>query len=104
MFDCIEGFYNATRRHSTIGYLSLVEFERKVGLANQPSIKPAAAQSVWRGIIWLLIAGCLPSGKTHDVLTIPADNHDVLTIPADNSVIRMPISAVSLALDAIKLG
>jgi transposase InsO family protein len=26
-------YYNATRRHSTIGYLSPVEFERKVGLA-----------------------------------------------------------------------
>lgn len=25
--------YNTTRRHSTIGYLSPVEFERKVGLA-----------------------------------------------------------------------
>jgi transposase InsO family protein len=25
--------YNATRRHSTIGYVSPVEFERKVGLA-----------------------------------------------------------------------
>jgi putative transposase len=25
--------YNATRRHSTIGYISPVEFERKVGLA-----------------------------------------------------------------------
>jgi putative transposase len=25
--------HNATRRHSTIGYLSPVEFERKVGLA-----------------------------------------------------------------------
>jgi hypothetical protein len=25
--------YNAIRRHSTIGYLSPVEFERKVGLA-----------------------------------------------------------------------
>ena len=25
--------YNAVRRHSTIGYLSPVEFERKVGLA-----------------------------------------------------------------------
>ena len=29
----IERFYNATRRHSTIGHLSPVEFERKVGLA-----------------------------------------------------------------------
>jgi putative transposase len=33
VFDYIERFYNAIRRHSTIGYLSPVEFERKVGLA-----------------------------------------------------------------------
>jgi putative transposase len=32
VFDYIERFYNAIRRHSTIGYLSLVEFERKVVL------------------------------------------------------------------------
>lgn len=29
----IERFHNLTRRHSTIGYVSSVEFERKVGLA-----------------------------------------------------------------------
>jgi putative transposase len=33
VFDYIERFYNPTRRHSTIGYVSPVEFERKVGLA-----------------------------------------------------------------------
>ena len=33
VFDYIERFCNTTRRHSTIGYLSPVEFERKVGLA-----------------------------------------------------------------------
>ena len=33
MFDYIERFYNTVRRHSTIGYVSPVEFERKVGLA-----------------------------------------------------------------------
>src|SRR4249919_837209 len=33
VFDYIERFYNARRRHSTIGYLSPMEFERKVGLA-----------------------------------------------------------------------
>ncbi|WP_234832332.1 IS3 family transposase, partial [Rhodopseudomonas palustris] len=33
VFDYIERFYNATRRHSTIGYLSPVEFERRLGLA-----------------------------------------------------------------------
>ena len=33
VFDYIERFYNTTSRHSTIGYLSPVEFERRVGLA-----------------------------------------------------------------------
>jgi putative transposase len=33
VFAHIERFYNALRRHSTTGYLSPVEFERKVGLA-----------------------------------------------------------------------
>jgi putative transposase len=27
VFDYIEGFYNPTRRHSTIGYVSPVQFE-----------------------------------------------------------------------------
>ena len=33
VFDYIERFYNAVRRHSTIGYISPVEFEKKAGLA-----------------------------------------------------------------------
>jgi putative transposase len=33
VFDYIERFYNAKRRHSTIGYLSPVEFEMKAELA-----------------------------------------------------------------------
>jgi putative transposase len=33
VFDYIERFYNPRRRHSTIGYLSPVEFEMKAGLA-----------------------------------------------------------------------
>ncbi len=33
LFDYIERFYNTTRRHSTIGYLSPVEFERRIMLA-----------------------------------------------------------------------
>jgi putative transposase len=31
--DYIERFYNAIRRHSTIGYISPMEFETKAGLA-----------------------------------------------------------------------
>jgi putative transposase len=33
VFDYIERFYNPRRRHSTLGYLSPIEFERKAGLA-----------------------------------------------------------------------
>ena len=33
VFDYIERFYNPKRRHSTIGYLSPMDFERKAGLA-----------------------------------------------------------------------
>jgi len=33
VFDYIERFHNTTRRHSTIGYISPVEFERRVMLA-----------------------------------------------------------------------
>ena len=33
VFDYIERFYNAKRRHSTIGYMSPMEFEMQAGLA-----------------------------------------------------------------------
>jgi putative transposase len=33
VFDYIEHFCNPKRRHSTIGYLSPMEFERQAGLA-----------------------------------------------------------------------
>ena len=33
VFDYIERFYNPKRRHSTIGFVSPMEFERQVGLA-----------------------------------------------------------------------
>jgi putative transposase len=33
VFDYIELFYNAKRRHSTIGYMSPMEFEMQAGLA-----------------------------------------------------------------------
>ena len=33
VFDYIERFYNPKRRHSTLGYLSPIEFERRAGLA-----------------------------------------------------------------------
>ena len=33
VFDYIERFYSPKRRHSTIGYLSPMEFESQVGLA-----------------------------------------------------------------------
>jgi putative transposase len=33
VFDYIERFYNPRRRHSTLGYISPIEFERRAGLA-----------------------------------------------------------------------
>ena len=33
VFDYIERFYNAVRRHSTIGYVSPMEFENSTGKA-----------------------------------------------------------------------
>jgi transposase InsO family protein len=33
VFDYIERFYNPKRRHSTIGYMSPMDFETKAGLA-----------------------------------------------------------------------
>ena len=39
VFDYIERFYNPTRRHSTLGYLSPVQFEKLKSV----SAKPAAA-------------------------------------------------------------
>ena len=32
VFDFIERFYNPKRRHSTIGYLSPIEFERRAAV------------------------------------------------------------------------
>ncbi|PUE89152.1 IS3 family transposase, partial [Xanthomonas hortorum] len=33
VFDYIERFYNPTRRHSTLGYLSPMDFERQAQVA-----------------------------------------------------------------------
>ena len=32
VFDYIERFYNAKRRHSTIGYVSPIDYEKQAGL------------------------------------------------------------------------
>lgn len=46
LFDYIEGFYNPTRRHSSIGYISPADYERaaardvKAAQSEKASIKP----------------------------------------------------------------
>ena len=55
VFDYIECFDNPKRRHSTIGYLSPVEFEMQVGFVSRVSTKPGAGhnrQSVARSRIF----------------------------------------------------
>jgi hypothetical protein len=45
VFDYIERFYNAVRRHSTIGYLRPVEFERKLGCpSNRQQLSPGLSR------------------------------------------------------------
>jgi len=43
-FDYIERFYNPKHRHSTIGYVSPMKFERHAGLVWRVSTKPDAGQ------------------------------------------------------------
>lgn len=45
VFDYIECFYNSKRRHSTIGYLSPMECERRAGVADRVLSKPGAGQT-----------------------------------------------------------
>ena len=45
VFDFIEGFYNPRRRHSSIGYLSPIDYERQIATnpdAHQPAVVLAA--------------------------------------------------------------
>ncbi|WP_407653003.1 IS3 family transposase [Baekduia soli] len=37
VFEYVEAFYNTTRRHSTLGYLSLAQFEN-ISQSNNPKI------------------------------------------------------------------
>ena len=43
VFDCIERFYNPWRRHSTLGYMSPLEFEEKAMLA-QPGVRKTGSR------------------------------------------------------------
>ena len=54
VFDYIECFYNPKRRHSTIGYLSPVEFEKQMKLLRMLSTEPGAGQASDRAMERLL--------------------------------------------------
>ena len=46
MFDYIERFYNPKRRHSTIGYLSPMEFEMQARISLS-GCQPNRQQATW---------------------------------------------------------
>jgi transposase InsO family protein len=53
-FAFIEGFYNPRRRHSSIGYLSPIDYERRQVLAidpdgPQPAVVLATVKMLWGG-------------------------------------------------------
>jgi putative transposase len=49
IFEYIEGWYNPRRRHSTLGYLSPIEFERQHTELARPDLPTAAAQAATEG-------------------------------------------------------
>jgi len=52
VFSFIEGFYNPRRRHSSIGYLSPIEYERRLATnpdAHQSAVVLAAVKMLWDG-------------------------------------------------------
>jgi putative transposase len=52
VFEFIEGFYNPRRRHSSIGYLSPIDFERHLAsspAAHQHAVVLAAVKMLWGG-------------------------------------------------------
>ena len=50
-FDYIECFYNPRRRHSTLGYLSPVEYEEQANLA-YPRVHRTGSSSVQNSTPW----------------------------------------------------
>ena len=55
VFDYIECFYNPKRRHSTIGYLSPMEFERQAGLLKAGIIQTGCRPSCYlqpKKMVW----------------------------------------------------
>jgi putative transposase len=45
IFEYIEGWYNPRRRHSTLGYLSPIEFERQHTELAQPALEPSISDN-----------------------------------------------------------
>ena len=47
VFGCIDVFHNGKRRHSTVGYVSPIQFEQQVQQLGLVSTEPAAVHYTW---------------------------------------------------------
>jgi putative transposase len=72
IFEYIEGWYNPRRRHSTLGYLSPIEYERQHTELAQPALKSPISDNEW-------VAPLAP--RASDRLTTPAPRRSASISP-----------------------
>jgi putative transposase len=95
IFAYIEGWYNPRRRHSTLGYLSPVEFERHHGELPQPALE--ASISANRSV-----AAISPKATaTRRVSTVGVDSAPNGPISLENALV-IPTGSAQAATDLVK--
>ena len=74
----IERFYNTVRRHSTIGYVSLVEFETAAACGWDLSTRPAAVHNLANRIPAGIAVNIDPPGFLNGISTEPSPRYGIV--------------------------